>query len=90
MRENTLSDSRFSDYKILKYDDKNKYTEELRKDMEKSGKFYLYYLKSAENMALYPDIDSKFEKFAGSIGFVKRDEKRVSDVLIISYFERQK
>ncbi len=87
---NTLSDKRFSDYRILEYNDNKPDTEDVARRVEGADKFYFYYFKSAENMVLFPGLDAKFEKLARGIGFEKKDENRINDVITISYYERKK
>ena len=85
---NPLSDKRFSDYRIYEYDDSDRAVKEIKQNISTVGGLYFYYFKSAENMVIFPDLDSKFERLARGLGFVKKDEKKVSDILIISYFEK--
>jgi len=87
---NPFSDKRFSDYILLEYDADKKTTRAVKEKIGSIDKLYFYYFKSAETMVLFPDLDTKFEKFIGGLGFVKKKTRKINDILFISYFERRR
>ena len=86
---NPLADKRFSNYRILEYDGSSRNTAKIKSDIAGLDHLYFYYFKSAENMILFPDLDTKFENMLDSIGFLKKSQRKVNDILIISYFEKK-
>jgi len=85
---NPLSDKRFSDYLVLEYDDNEKTVKEIKRNIGSTDRLYFYYFKSAETIVLFPDLDSRFERFISGLGFKKKDTKKISDILIIFYFKK--
>jgi len=64
--------------------------EKALKIIDNSDRFYLYYLKSAENMVMYPYIYENCQKSALDKGFKKKSEIVADDVIVVSYFEKDK
>lgn len=67
-------------------------SERMEKEMEKIGphkRFYFFQITTAERMVQFPQVGRKFEVLAKQYDYVKTDERRVSDTLTVTLYERR-
>ncbi|MDD4899241.1 MAG: glycosyltransferase family 39 protein [Candidatus Omnitrophica bacterium] len=85
-----LSDKRLADYEIRIYSEDDKQNTAVKERMKHLDRFYYYFFNSAENIVLYPDLQDKFNIFAGKLGFQRQENRLFCDIISVSYYIKKR